>query len=45
MPSEAPNLDWVRSLKLEGHPEFGSNLFQLLDSFRGNLNQLEQQTN
>jgi hypothetical protein len=45
MPAEAPNLDWVRTLRLDGHPEFGSNLFKLLSSYRDNLNVLEQQTN
>lgn len=45
MPANAPNLDWVRSLKLEGHPEFGSKLFDLLRSYKGNLDQLEQQGN
>src|SRR5580658_7858774 len=45
MPATAPNIEWIRSLKLEGHPEFGARLYQLLDSFRGNLDTLERQTN
>jgi hypothetical protein len=45
MPADSPNLSWVRSLKLEGHPEFGAKLFELLSSFKGNLDTLEQQTN
>jgi hypothetical protein len=45
MPSESPNLSWLRSLKLDGHPEFGAKLFELLDGHRADLNMLEQQTN
>jgi hypothetical protein len=45
MPASAPGLDWVRSLKLEGHPEMGANLHRLLRSFRDDLNTLEQQGN
>jgi hypothetical protein len=45
MPASAPNLAWVRSLKLDSHPEFGAKLYELLSSYRDNLNVLEQQTN
>src|SRR5277367_5025964 len=45
MPANAPNLAWIRSLKLEGHPEFGSKMYELLNSYKGNLDQMEQQGN
>lgn len=45
MPSNPPNLNWIRSLKLDGHPEFGAKLFEVLNSYKGNLDQIEQQGN
>jgi hypothetical protein len=39
------NLAWLRSLKLDGHPEFGAKLFEALTDVRSGLDTLEQQTN
>jgi hypothetical protein len=35
----------LRSLKLDGHPEFGARLYEALTDVRTNLETLEQQTN
>jgi hypothetical protein len=45
MPANIRNLDWIRSLKLDGHPEFGARLFEALTDVRTGLGTLEQQTN
>ena len=45
MPANVRNLDWIRTLKLDGHPEFGARLYEALTDVRTNLGTLEQQTN
>lgn len=45
MPITIRNLDWLRSLKLEGHPDFGARLHEALTDVRGGVDTLEQQTN
>lgn len=39
------NLDWLRSLKLDGVPEFGARMKELVSDLAGGINVLEQQTN
>jgi hypothetical protein len=39
------NLDWLRSLKLDGHPEFGARLHEALTDVKNSLGTLEQQGN
>lgn len=45
MPANLRNLDWLRSVKVEGYPDFGARLFEALNDTRGHLNTLEDQTN
>jgi hypothetical protein len=39
------NLDWLRSLKLDGHPEFGARLHELVTDLKNSVSTIEQQTN
>ena len=39
------NLDWIRSLKIEGAPEFGSRLFETISDMMKATTTLAQQTN
>jgi hypothetical protein len=39
------NLEWLRSVKVDGHPDFGARLFEALSDTKGHLNTLEQQGN
>jgi len=39
------NLEWLRSVKVDGHPDFGARLFEALSDTKGYLNTLEQQGN
>ena len=45
MAANLRNLEWLRSLKLDGHPEFGARLYEMLADVRTGLRTLEQQTN
>jgi len=45
MPETPRNLDWIRTLKLEGHPEFGARLHELVSDLHTNTKQVAQQTN
>jgi hypothetical protein len=45
MPETPRNLAWLRSLKLDGVPEFGSRLSELVQDLVENQHQLAQQTN
>lgn len=39
------NLDWLRSVKIDGNPSFGQRLYELVNDIRGGVNTLEQQGN
>lgn len=39
------NLEWLRSLKLDGHPDFGARLHEMFTDTRNGINTLEQQGN
>src|SRR5260370_20771666 len=39
------NLDWVRGLKIEGHPDAGARLYELLSDLTKNDHQIAQQVN
>jgi hypothetical protein len=45
MPANIRNLDWLRSLKIDGHPDFGARLFESLKDVQGHIGTLEQQGN
>lgn len=45
MPDQPRNLAWLRSLKLDGIPDFGSRLHELVSDLVSNQNQIAQQTN
>lgn len=45
MSVDVRNLQWLRSLKIDGHPEFGAKLFEALNDVRNHLGTLEQQGN
>ena len=39
------NLDWLRSVKIDGNPSFGQRLYEMMTDIRGGVNTLEQQGN
>lgn len=39
------NLDWLRTLKVEGKPEVGQRLYEMFSDVRAGVGTLEQQTN
>jgi hypothetical protein len=39
------NLDWLRSVKIDGEPAFGQRLYEMFNDVRGGVNTLAQQTN
>ena len=45
MPAQIRNLDWIRGLKIEGHPDFGARLYEAITDARTHLNTIEQQGN
>src|ERR1700733_4950894 len=45
MTADIRNLQWLRSIKIDGHPDFGARLYVALDDSRTHLNTLEQQGN
>lgn len=45
MSADIRNLQWIRALKIDGHPEFGAHLHQSLSDLVGHINTIEQQGN
>jgi hypothetical protein len=45
MPESPRNLAWLRSLKIDGVPDFGSRMSELVSDLAANDHQLAQQTN
>ena len=45
MPGDIRNLQWLRSIKIDGYPDLGSRLYEALTDTRTHLNTLEQQGN
>ncbi len=39
------NLDWLRSVKIDGQPAFGQRLYEMFSDVRNGVGTLEQQTN
>lgn len=45
MSANIRNLDWIKSVKVPGHEDFGARLFEALTDVKSGLGTLEQQTN
>jgi len=45
MPLNIQHLDWLKKVTIEGHPEFGSKLYDALLSAQKAVNNIEMQTN